>query len=210
MMKKNSIITLLIIALIAGIALNGCTRERPSSRTPIHLNPNMDDQEKYKPQGTSEFFVDGKAMQTPVEGTVARGELREDDIYFRGKDNKGAFVKTLPMEVNMSMLKRGEERFNIFCSPCHSKVGDGKGIMIEKGYLPPPTFHDDRLRNMADGEIFNTITHGIRNMPSYAHQIPVEDRWKIVAYVRALQRSQNASVEDVPVELRDKVRQGTE
>jgi len=210
MMKKNIYIVVLLAVLCSALFVSGCTRERPSSRTPIHLNPNMDDQERYKPQASSEFFVDGKAMQTPVEGTVARGELREDNAYYRGKDNKGAFLKNMPMEVNMSMLKRGEERYNIFCAPCHSKVGDGKGIMIEKGYLPPPAFHDDRIRLMPDGEIFNTITHGIRNMPSYAHQIPVADRWRIVAYVRALQRSQNATIDDVPVELREKVRQGTE
>lgn len=198
-----------IIALAVGLVLGGCTRETPSTRTPIHLNPNMDDQPKYQAQETSVFFEDGKTMQTPVEGTVARGELRDDPVYFQGMNSRGEFVKQMPVDITKPVLERGQERYNIYCSPCHSKVGDGKGIMVEKGYIPPPTFHDDRIRNMPDGEIFNTITHGIRNMPSYAHQIPVADRWAIIAYIRALEKSQNAALEDIPEELRDKVRQGT-
>ena len=196
------------LMLVGLLTLAGCGRGEPSTRTPIHLNPNMDDQPKYKAQAVSQFFANGAAMQTPVAGTVARGELRDDDAYYRGMNAKGEFIKAMPVEITKELLERGEERFNIYCSPCHSKLGDGKGIMITKGYLPPPTFHDDRIRTMPDGQIFNTITNGIRNMPSYRHQIPVPDRWAIVAYLRALERSQAASIQDVPEELRDKVRQG--
>jgi mono/diheme cytochrome c family protein len=106
----------------------------------------------------------------------------------------------------MELLKRGQERFNIFCSPCHGRLGDGKGIVVERGYSPPPTFHSDRVRSFPDGHIFDVITNGIRNMPPYGPQIPASDRWAIVAYFRALQRSQNATVNDIPVELRDQVK----
>jgi mono/diheme cytochrome c family protein len=196
-----------IYALLA--MLSGCTRGRPSSEPPIHPNPNMFHQEKYKPQSESEFFADGSSMRQPVPGTVARGELDLDDAYYRGKDSAGAFIKQLPVEMAMELLARGQERFNIYCSPCHSRVGDGRGIMISRGYVPPPSFHDDRIRTMPDGQIFNTITNGIRNMPSYGGQIPVADRWAIIAFLRALERSHNAAINDVPVELQDKVRQGT-
>lgn len=205
---RYDIVVVLLAATVA-MVVSGCSRGTPSTTPPIHINPNMDDQPKYEPQETSAFFKDGKAMQTPVEGTVARENLRADDAFYRGKDANGKFLKNIPVEMTKSLLERGQERFNIYCSPCHSRVGDGKGIMVQKGYVPPPSFHDDRIRNMPDGEIFNTITHGIRNMPSYAHQIPVKDRWAIISYIRALEKSQNATLEDIPEEKRDKVRQGT-
>ncbi len=191
---------------MALLILAGCARERPSSKPPIHLNPNMDTQPKYKAQAESKFFDNGAAMQTPIEGTVAMGRFRDGDAFYSGKDEKGNFVKNVPMTVSMSSLMEGQERYDIFCSPCHSRVGDGKGIMIKRGYVPPPTFHDDRIRNMPDGQLYDVITNGVRNMPSYRHQIPPDDRWKIVLYLRALQRSRNATIKDVPVELRDKIK----
>jgi hypothetical protein len=194
--------------LVLAISLAGCTRGRPSSKPPIHPNPNMMSQEKYKAQSGSAYFTDSAAMRVPVEGTVARGELQEDPIYYRGRDTAGAFVGHVPLPVGMALLQRGRERFDIYCAPCHSRVGDGRGIMVTRGYLPPPSFHDDRIRGMRDGEIFNTITNGIRNMPSYGAQIPVADRWAIIAYLRALQRSHNAAVDDVPAELRGKAGRG--
>ena len=202
----HKFIILNIIIVIAFILIANCTREQPSSEPPIHLNPNMDDQQKYKAQAENKFFENGSAMRTPVPGTVERGFLHADDIYYTGKDTKGNFVKDAPVDITTQLLNRGRERFDIYCSPCHSRVGDGKGIMVSRGYVPPPDFHTDRIRNMPDGEIFDVMTHGIRNMPSYEHQINPDDRWAIVVYLRALQRSHNATIDDVPVEMREKIK----
>ena len=106
----------------------------------------------------------------------------------------------------MQLIERGQQRFNIYCSPCHGRTGDGRGIVVQRGLLPPPSFHDDRLRKVGDGHIFDVISNGIRNMPSYRAQIPVDDRWAIVSYFRALQRSQNASINDVPAEMRGAIK----
>jgi len=166
----------------------------------------MDVQPKYLPEAESKFFKNHMTMRQPVYGTVARGELRNNDSLYAGKDIHGKFLQHNPLVVNMDLLEHGEKEYNIFCSPCHSKVGDGRGILVQYNYVPPANFHDERLRTMPDGEIFNTITHGKRNMPSYASQIPVKDRWAIIAYVRALQRSWNASLSDVPKEKRDQLK----
>lgn len=197
----SAIILLVVIAL-----LSGCSRGRQSDRTPIHPNPNMDRQGKYLAQGESEFFANGSNMRMPVEGTIARGNLRDDDVFYKGMNSKGEFVKDIPVEITMQLINRGEERYNIYCSPCHSRLGDGRGIMISRGYVPPPSFHDDRIRQMPDGQIFDVITNGVRNMPAYRYQIPPEDRWAIVAYLRALQRSHNATRPDIPEEIRETVK----
>ncbi len=196
--------TLLLIFLVA--VMSSCKRGAPSEKPPIHINPNMDLQPKYKPQEESNFFADGSVNRLPVPGTVARNELRENTVYFYGKDAKGKFVAKGPVPYSLDVLKRGQERFNIYCSPCHSRVGDGKGIVAQRGFMPPPTFHQDRLRNMPDGQMFDIITNGFRNMPSYRHQIPVADRWAIVGYVRVLQRSQHASLNDIPKKLRNDIK----
>jgi mono/diheme cytochrome c family protein len=188
------------------LLLAGCYRGEPSTRPPIHLNPNMNDQPKYKAQAPSQFFTDSSAMRLPVEGTVARGDLRADDAFYRGKNKDGTLLKKNPRPLTMELLYRGRERFNIYCSPCHDRSGSGQGIVVQKGFLPPPTFHQARLREVEDGHIFDVISHGLRNMPSYRHQIPVADRWAIVAYVRALQLSQNARLQDIPPEMRDKIK----
>jgi len=191
---------------IAAPLMSGCVRGVPSNRPPIDIIPDMDDQPKYKPQGESKFFADSAAMRPPIPGTVARGELHEDVEFYQGLDSNGNPLISSPVHVTMELLKRGQERFDIFCSPCHGRLGDGKGIVVERGYSPPPTFHSGRVRQLPDGHIFDVITNGIRNMPPYGPQIPASDRWAIVAYFRALQRSQNAAVNDVPVELRDQVK----
>jgi len=177
---------------------------KPSDQPPIHLNPNMSHQPKYKAQSEA-FDLQGRTVSTmrvPVSGTVARGELREDDAYYRGKDDKGADVTKIPVPVTMQLLKRGQERFTIYCTPCHGQTGQGKGIVVQRGMLPPPSFHLDLMRKFPDGHFFDVITNGIRNMPSYRYQVSVDDRWAIVSYIRALQRSENAKLEDVPQENR--------
>jgi len=197
---------ILSVILISLVLISGCFQGTPSENTPIHLNPNMDSQEKYLPFQKSNFFADGSAMRMPVEGTVARGQLREDVAYFTGKNEKGSFIKTNPLELTMEVLERGQQRFNIYCAPCHDQTGAGKGLVVQKGFMPPPSFHLDRIRDFSDGYYYDVITNGIRNMPSYKAQVPVDDRWAIVAYMRALQKSQNASKKDVPEEIRSGIK----
>ncbi len=202
-MKISINIAVIVLALIF---LFSCARERPSSEPPIHLNPNMDDQPKYQPMEESKFFTDKSAMRMPVEGTVARGQLNENSVFFEGKNPDGSFSRNLPMEITSELLKHGQKRFNIYCVPCHGRTGYGQGIVVKKGFLPAPSFHLDRLRQVEDGYIFNVITNGIRNMPSYKYQVPAADRWAIVSYVRALQKSQNASKVDVPENIRQSLK----
>ena len=186
--------------IVVLLVTSGCFQGRPSSREPIHLNPNMDQQEKYRPQAESNYFEDGATMRPIVEGTVARGLLKEDTEYHFGKDAKGNFINTFPKQINVTMelLQRGQERYNIYCTPCHGRIGNGRGIVVEKGMLPPPSFHSDSIKVYPNGRVFDVITNGVRNMPPYKYQIPVEDRWAIIAFFKALQRSQNATIQDVP------------
>jgi mono/diheme cytochrome c family protein len=204
--SKYSVYSLLILFTAILLTVNSCYRGRPSDKPPIHLNPNMDSQEKYNAQAESDFFDDHSAMRQPAEGTVARGLLRDDIEFYEGKRKNGKFIDEIPVEIDMNLMEHGRERYDIYCSPCHSRVGDGRGIMVNKGYLPPPSFHIDRIRKMPDGEIYNVITNGVRNMPSYRHQVSPGDRWAIVAYVRALQRSHNSMLDDIPEEMRDDIK----
>jgi mono/diheme cytochrome c family protein len=167
-------------------------RGQKSEKPPVHPNLNMDFQNRFNAQEENEFFADNRAMRPPVEGTVARGLLKEDVAYYEGLNPDSSFVEDIPMEVSESFIYRGQDRYDIYCSVCHGGTGDGRGIIMtgDYGYVPAPSFHSDRLREVPDGEIYSAIANGIRNMPSYATQIPVEDRWAIVSYVRALQRSQ--------------------
>jgi hypothetical protein len=182
-MRPASFALLGLLALMTGCA-RGCT----SSRPPLHVNPNMDIQPRYEAQAASAFFYDGAAMRQPVHGTVARGELRHGGPYWTGKDAAGAFVTALPIEITDAMRERGARRFDIYCATCHDKNGDGKGILFERGKVPTPSFHIDRLRQMADGQLFDTITNGFGLMPSYRYPIPVADRWAIVVHLRELQQ----------------------
>lgn len=186
-----------------------------SDKPRVHIVPNMDYQPKYKTQAASQYFVDGRTMRLPVEGTVALGELEEDDHFYRGKIGD-EFVSTFPprFEISAQTMRRGRERFNIYCAACHGYVGEGDGLVSERAlaradsaqWIQPLSLHVPRVRQQPVGELFNTITHGIRTMPPYASQIPPEDRWAIILYVRALQRSQNASIDDVPANKREQVR----
>ena len=194
--------------MLVSFAISGCYQGEPSSKPPIRIDRGMGVQPKYLPQSRSAFFKNGATMREPVPGTVAQGEFHKDVAYYTGKDEKGNYVKTFPdtVVVDMALLKRGQERFNIYCSPCHSRLADGRGIVVSRGMVPPPSFHDKRFLDMPGGQFFETMTNGLRNMPSYRFQVPVHDRWAIIAYIRALQRSENATIKDVPEAMRDKVK----
>jgi mono/diheme cytochrome c family protein len=157
----------------------------------------MHDQPTYEPLERSAFFPDGRASRPHIDGTVARGTLKTDDAYFTGKV-AGQYVREMPVPVSPALLARGRERFDIYCSPCHDRVGTGGGMIVLRGYKRPPSFHIDRLRAEADGYFFDTISNGFGVMPSYAQQVAPPDRWAIVAYIRALQLSQGATIDDVP------------
>ena len=167
----------------------------------------MHDQPRYKPQARSAFFGDDRAARPRVPGTVARGHLPGDPGLETGKVGT-AFVPAVPVPIDMKLLKRGAQRYQIYCSPCHGQVGRGDGMIVRRGYRPPPSFHIDRLRAQPAGYYFDVITAGFGAMPDYAAQITVPDRWAIVAYVRALQLSQNATVADVPAQRRGELAGG--
>lgn len=181
-----------------GAMLVGC-RGTISEKPPIHPNMNMDQQPRKEAQEQNNFFEDGRSMRQPVEGTVARGFRKADLAYYEGIDANGEWVAKAPVEFTQSFLYRGKERYEIYCTPCHGIAGSGQGIIMtgQYGYVPAPTFHQKRLREAPDGELYSAIFNGVRNMPSYAHQIKVEDRWAIVGYLRALQASQNISEDEI-------------
>lgn len=158
-----------------------------SKRPPIHPIRDMDSQPKYKTQSSNQFFYNQMTMQTPVPGTVALDEMQADDVVTTGKDAEGNFVATSPLESTPELIARGADRYAIYCAPCHRASGDGQGILFKRG-VPTANLHDERLRTMPDGELFNAITNGIGLMPSYSYPISVEDRWAIVAHVRELQK----------------------
>ena len=164
----------------------------------------MGSQPKYLPLAPGNLFPNGQSAQPPVADTVARGHLQDDTARHTGKDGN-ADVTTFPYTVTKDVLLRGEERFNIFCAPCHGRTGMGNGLIVQRGFRAPPTFHQDRLRSAPVGHFFDVITNGYGVMPSYAEQIPVNDRWAIIAYIRALQLSQHATINDVPPDERLKL-----
>lgn len=203
----------LVAATVAIMGVRGTT----SPRRPLMLVPDMDFQPKYKPQWTSRFFADGRSQRTPPAGTVAFGGnnyaadagaprrdpdfLQADDALDRGKQGEGWVAKG-PLPVDLALLNRGRERFEIHCSVCHGSAGLGNGITTQYGLAGVPSYHDDRIRTMPDGEIYNTIVNGKGTMMPYGHQVAIRDRWAIVAYIRALQRSQGAKLDDVPASQR--------
>ncbi len=188
-----------LLAMAALTFLLAC-RGQISDKPPIHLIPNMDNQEKYRAFGESSFFEDGRNMRPIPEGTIPRGYLQEDKGYHFGK--VGERYVNNPVQPTSKVMARGRERYNIFCTACHSKAGDGKGIVVQKGFTPATSYFEDRMLNAPDGQLFEAITNGIRTMPPMRVQVPVEDRWAIVWYIRALQKSRNATITDVPEELR--------
>jgi mono/diheme cytochrome c family protein len=172
-----------ISALLGLLVLFGCRQD-------------MHDQPRFKPLAMSDFYSDLRSARPPVEGTVARGQLHEDEYFYSGKmgTSPGDYM---PFAVTQEVLARGRERFNIYCSPCHSRLGDGNGMIPQRGFRTPPSYHTERLRKASLGYFFDVMTNGFGAMPDYASQIPPRDRWCIVAYIRALQLSQNATMANV-------------
>ena len=179
-------------------ALSGC-RGAITEKRPIHINPNLDFQAKFKAQTYS---------QHPPSGTVVWGSvlpskqgrdayLKEDSAFYRGKTQSGDFLSVVPLPVTKELMERGQERYNIYCAMCHDQAGTGQGPVIKRGFVPPPNFSDESILAYKDGQLYDVISNGIRNMPGYKTQIPEEDRWAIVAYVRALQKTRTASADEI-------------
>ena len=179
------------VSLAALLAVAGCHHD-------------MEVQPRYDPLESNEMFADGMASRPLVPGAIARGHLQTDSALATGRVD-GQLVERLPVELTEKLISRGQERYNIYCTPCHSRVGDGNGIVVLRGYRKPPSFHSPRLRGLPDGHFFDVITRGFGQMPSYARQVPVEDRWAIVAYIRALQLSQHAELDQLPEADRSKL-----
>jgi mono/diheme cytochrome c family protein len=206
MTNKNEITSLMTaknilkMACLSGAALVFAScRGQISEKPPVHPNMNMDQQPRMEAQEVNKFFEDKRSMRQPVEGTIARGLLKSDVAYYEGTDANGEWIADIPVEVTKELLYRGQDRYDVYCSVCHGGTGAGDGIIMtgNYGYVPAPTYHQDRLREAPDGEIYSAIYNGVRTMPSYATQIKVEDRWAIVAYIRALQASQNVSEDEI-------------
>ncbi len=168
----------------------------------------MHDQPKYKYLRGTEFFSDGRSARPLVENTVARGELHEDSVFYTGmiQTPHGPEPTTeFPIEINRQVIDRGQERFNIYCSPCHGQLGNGLGMVVQRGFKQPPSYHIDRLRQVGVGHFFDVMTNGYGAMWKYAAQVEPRDRWAIAAYIRVLQASQNTNVNDLPADLRSKL-----
>ena len=178
---------MLCLGVIA-FALAGC-------RLDMHIQP------KYLPEQPTDFFHDGRSERQPVPGTIARGHLRLDELLYTGKEN-GVVSNRFPFPITRADLERGREQFNIFCTPCHDYTGNGDGMIVQRGFPRPPSYHIDRLRNAPVGHFFDVMTNGFGAMYSYGSRVDPEDRWRIAAYIRALQLSQHASIQDVPPDQR--------
>jgi mono/diheme cytochrome c family protein len=194
-------LTIIAVMLIAG------RRGDISRKPPIEVFPDMDRMPKLRPQAANSFFKDGMSSQLPVPGTVARGSAWQDIPANTGKEpGTTNWVLNIPVPVNEQLLARGQERYGIYCAVCHSAAGDGKGITGKYGMVAMANFHDPRIVKMPDGELFHVITYGRNLMGPYGGQIDIQDRWAIIAYVRALQRSRLAFLDDVPADRREELR----
>lgn len=186
----------LLVALTATLLLGGC---RPPQK--------MADQPKYDPYTASDFFPDGQSARPSIAGTVARGHLHEESFLNSGKLN-GVIAEGYPFAVTGEVLARGRQRFDIYCSECHGRLGRGDGMIVRRGYRRPPSFHTRLLRSQPSGHYFDVMTNGFGAMPQYGTMIPADDRWAITAYIRALQMSQNATMADVPQSEQARLREG--
>ena len=161
----------------------------------------MHDAPSYDPLQQTNFFANGAASRPLVANTVARGQLRADEHLYTGKVN-GQTATEFPMPVTEQVLDRGQERFNVYCAPCHGRTGEGNGMVVQRGFRAPPSYHDERLRNVPVGYFFDVMTNGFGAMQDYSAQVTVPDRWAIAAYIRVLQLSRHATVDDVPADRR--------
>lgn len=193
---KGNPLTFRHIGLICALLLTGLAGCRQD----------MQDQPKSEPLEKSLFFEDGRASRPVVEGTIARGHLRLDEHFYTGKVN-GALATSFPFPVTLAVLQRGRARFDIYCSPCHSKVGDGRGMIVQRGMKQPESYHSQRLREIAVGHFFDVMTNGFGAMYSYAERVTPQDRWAIAAYIRALQLSQGANLRDLPAQDQQLIQQ---
>lgn len=194
-----------LLLLLAAVSLAGCSNF-PSRQPPIWVWLDMKQQDKFKPQAASTYFSDGRTSRRPVEGSVSRESYRADLPYSTGLNADNTYVARNPEPLSRETLLRGQNRFDIYCAPCHDRTGSGRGIVPSKAVWVPGNMHDDRIVNMVDGELYHVISNGRRTMPGYRFQIPEKDRWAIVAYVRVLQRSWRGTMSDVPADLQSKVR----
>jgi mono/diheme cytochrome c family protein len=193
--RKANLFGLAVLAL-ATLVLTACRQD-------------MHDAPRYEPLEKSTFFADGQSSRPLVVNTVARGQLREDRHLFEGVVD-GRPAETFPMPVTAAVLERGRDRFNVFCSPCHGRTGSGDGMVVQRGFRKPPSYHEDRLRAAPVGYYFDVMTRGFGAMQDYSSQLTVEDRWAVAAYIRALHLSQHATVDDVPAARRGDLDRGAE
>ena len=185
----------LTIACLGAVAmlLFGC-------RMDMHLQP------KYLPYEPTDFFADGRSERQPIPGTVARGQLRLDELFYTGREN-GVVSNKFPFPITRADLDRGRERYNVYCTPCHDYTGTGRGMIVQRGFPQPPSYHIQRLRDAPVGHFYEVMTNGFGVMYSYAARIEPADRWRIAAYIRVLQLSRNATVQDVPADERQNLTQ---
>jgi mono/diheme cytochrome c family protein len=223
-------LSILVALSFVPLAMIARTRAMHTAHPRLQIVPDMDQQPKFRAQSANPLFADGRSMRPQAEGTVARGQAELDPHLYRGlvaaqpaqasprspaaqAGTGWAWAETFPFPLTPEVIKRGQERFDIYCAPCHGLAGGGDGMVHQRAdrlqegtWIPPATLYNDPALQRPVGHLYNTITNGIRNMPAYGPQIPVRDRWAIVAYVRALQRSRHAPLEDVPEEMRGSLR----
>ena len=192
-MRRNH--STLLLALTAAVLVGGCRQD-------------MHNQPKFIPLRASGFYADHRSARPIVEGTVARGQLNDDELLHTGKVD-GQDATEFPFPVTAEVMARGRERYDIFCAPCHDRTGRGNGMVVRRGYRQPSSYHIDRLRQAPVGHFFDVMTNGFGAMPDYRGQIPARDRWAIIAYIRALQASEHATLDAVPPEERNRLAPGT-
>jgi len=192
--RSNRRLAALAACLLVAVTSSACRQD-------------MHDAAKLEPLEQSSFFKDKRASRPLLPGTVARGKLKEDVLLHTGKDGE-ALSETFPFPVTAGVVERGRERFDIYCSPCHARTGEGNGMIVQRGYKKPPSFHEERLRAMAPGYFVTAMKNGFGVMPSYALQVQAEDRWAIAAYIKALQLSRTVSVSDLTAEEKDRLDRG--